>query len=173
MGKWKSKLKRRPNRRGGAYYFQTCTSLRSWSGMGVGGNSGNVPRSRLKDLEVGHCVELILISPNQISGKNVEILEFITPEYMKGMVNDDNLSSGAHCTCDICGEHSAPELFGKDDDLYCCRGELYFGHDFHVHKKCMNKVNSTNKKCDCKLIRAHFQNGSIVYFKKSNICGIP
>ena len=172
MGKWKSKLKRRPNRRGGEHYFETCDTLRSWDEM-WGGNSGYVPRSRLNDLEIGHCVELILRSSNQHSGKNVEILEFITPEYMKGMVNDDNLSSGAHCTCNICGEHSAPELFGKDDDLYCCHGELYFGHDFHVHKKCINEVNSTNKKCDCKLTRAHFQNGSIVYFKKSNICGMP
>ena len=172
MGKWKSKLKRRPNRRGGEHYFQTCDTLRSW-GQLYSEDVKNVPRIILNDLKVGHCVELILISSNQISGKNVEILEFITPEYMKGMVNDDNLSSGAHCTCNICGEHSAPDDNGEGDDLYCCRGELYFGCDFHVHKKCMNKVNSTNKKCDCKLIRAHFQNGSIVYFKKSNICGIP
>jgi hypothetical protein len=149
------------------YYFTTATSLRSWS------ESGDIPRSRLDNLEVGICVELVLMSSVQESGKNVEILEFITPEYMKGIVNDDNLSSGAHCTCNICGEHSAPELFGKEDDLYCCHGELYFGHDFHVHKKCMNKINSTNKKCDCKVARAHFQNGSILNFNKSNIWGIP
>ena len=96
------------------YYFKQASSLRSWSEL------GDIPRSRLDNLEVGICVELVLMSSVQESGKNVQILEFITPEYMKGMVNDDNLSSGAHCRCNICGEYSAPEELGEESDLYCC-----------------------------------------------------
>ena len=172
MGKWKSKLKHKTNRRGGEHYFELSTKLRSWKET-YSGNYGNVPRSRLNDLQIGDCVELVLISPHQHSGKNVKILEFINPEYMKGMVCDDNLTSGAHCTCNICGKYSCQEE-NKGDDLYCCDdGNLDNCCDFHVHKRCMNKINSKNKPCNCKLTRAHFQNGSIIYFKKNNICGIP
>ena len=89
------------------------------------------------------------------------------------MVCDDNLTSGAHFTCNICGKYSCQEE-NKGDDLYCCDdGNLDNCCNFHVHKRCMKKVNSENKKCDCKLSRAHFQNGTIVYFKKNNIFEIP
>ena len=175
MGKWKSKLKHKTNRRGGDHYFELSTTLRSKDEMFNNGNYGNVPRNRLDDLEVGDIVKVTIISSHlDPFSSYVRILEFIDSERIKGVIDDTNTArSGAHCQCNICGRYSFQEESKGDDDLYCCYGDISMSCDFHVHKKCMNKVHSKNKLYDCKLSRAHFQNGSIVYFKKNNIFEIP
>ena len=117
MGKWKSKLKHKTNRRGGDHYFELSTTL--WSK-----NNGNVPRSRLDDLEVGDIVKVTIISSHiDPFSSYVRILEFIDSERIKGVIDGTNTArSGAHCQCNICGRYSFQEESKGDDDLYCCYG---------------------------------------------------
>ena len=117
------------------------------------------------DLKIGNVVEI-----NNTLGcwLSLKILEIKSDDYIKGVVHSDRISSTCYHTCNICHKYSDQES-NPGDFLYCCNGDLDNSCDFHVHKKCFKNINKNNKPCNCKLEYCPFQNGTIVYFKKSEV----
>lgn len=159
MGKYKYKLKKKTNNRGG--YYKNFKSGTIYDGR----TDERLPANKV-DLKIGDEVE---INNTLNYWLTLKILEIKSDDYIKGIVNSDRISSCYGVTCNICDKYSDPESNGKEDFLYCCNGILDNSCDFHVHRKCFKNINKNNKPCNCKLEYISFQNGTIVYFKKSEV----
>ena len=158
MGKYKYKLKRKTNNRGG--YYENIKFSKIYNRK----TEETLPYNQV-DLKIGNVVEI-----NNTLGcwLSLKILEIKSDDYIKGVVNSDRISSTCYHTCNICHKYSDQES-NPGDFLYCCNGDLDNSCDFHVHKKCFKNINKNNKPCNCKLEYCPFQNGTIVYFKKSEV----
>jgi len=146
--------KTKTHKRGGSYFLRNMTDVTTWSGV-------LLDRRCLNELKIDDIVRVIFDTGET---RYIKITNFLSSTHMKGFIRDPYRCP----VCNYCKKVGYDKNF-----LYMCDNvitDTYNECDFHIHKKCLNKI---KKSCSCKLIKVPFQNGETIIFKKNNISEIP
>jgi len=177
MGKYRYKLKRRTNRRGGFIHhsISSTVDVDDWEE----GVRRTQPIVR-KAVAVGDMVDVRSAHPyesTQASGTwerytSVMVTRAPNPEYLEGVVCGDGWGEGGHTRCNICGRWGGDENKKEGEFLYACKGDIMNACDFHCCKKCIRYCDKSNKSCDCKLERIDWQCGKKLFFKRNRVAQV-
>ena len=167
MCKYKFKLKHKRHKLTRTYKLDLIETVTTWGGQ-------IIDRKCLQYLKVGDVVRVrFLLEADCWINRYIKITKILSSIHFFGYIRDPYITE-EHNSCNLCLEHIDVK------ELYTCNGEFYNSCCFHVHKKCMQKLNinkeqtfECSKQHPLKKIKVNYSNGTIISFKKNNIIEIP
>lgn len=144
------------HKRGGSYTLSIMEDVTNWNGT-------LLDKKILDHLQVEDVVRVIVEEyrgESRWQSRYAKITEVLNNGYFKGEIQDPYNSR----YCNYCSKEGE-----KGNYLLQCE---YDSCNFDCHPDCLKK-HPEIKTCDCKLMKAMFQWGETIIFKKNHISEIP
>ena len=153
MGKYRSKYIK--HRRGGAYQLENAAEITNW-------HYKQLSNECKHQLLIGDVVRIIIDEHK----KYVEITRILSKTHFLGTISDP-YKGGDRGTCNHCERWIEPQ------ELMACNGDVHNSCDYHLHKKCHEKLLKNKNAHEHDVSRVKYVNGDKLVFKKNNIMEIP